>query len=112
MSDNPYGRAADLYYGKGWRGILPLPHRRKKLPPTGFTGSAGTDPAYPDIAAWADGTEGPKNICLRLPENVIGIDVDARNRDLLAPRTAEVKRNLFGTKPEMPGQIDLFGAAS
>lgn len=44
--------------------------------------------------------------------NAIGIDVDARNRDLLAPRTAEVKRNLFGTKPEMPGQIDLFGAAS
>lgn len=77
VSDNPYGRAADLYYGKGWRGILPLPHRRKKLPPAGFTGSAGTDPAYPDIAAWADGTEGPKNICLRLPENVIGIDVDA-----------------------------------
>jgi hypothetical protein len=44
--------------------------------------------------------------------NAIGIDVDARNRDLLAPRTAEVKRNLFGTKPEMPGQIDLFGATA
>lgn len=75
--DSPYAEAADLYWDAGWRGVLPLPHRAKKNPPKGYTGSTGTDPAYPDIATWADDTEGPRNICLRLPAGVIGIDVDA-----------------------------------
>ena len=44
--------------------------------------------------------------------NAIGIDVDARNRDLLAPRTAEVKRNLFGTPLPKANQLDLFGATA
>lgn len=43
----------------------------------------------------------------------IGVDIDARNRELLDRRMAEVKRNLFGTAPEMPGQESLFdGLAS
>ena len=44
--------------------------------------------------------------------NAIGIDIDARNPALYEARRAEVSRNLFSTKAEMPGQIDLFGAAS
>lgn len=42
----------------------------------------------------------------------IGIDIDPRNRDLLEPRMAEVRKNLFGVKPELPGQIDLFGESA
>lgn len=76
MSHHPYKDAHDLYWQAGWRGILPLPHKRKKTPPTGYTGATGTDPAYPDVHAWADDPT-PHNICLRLPGNVIGIDVDA-----------------------------------
>lgn len=72
---NPYADTADAYWNAGWRGVLPLPHRRKKLPPTGYTGSTGTDPAYPDVATWMQ--DGDRNICLRLPAHVIGIDVDA-----------------------------------
>jgi len=43
----------------------------------------------------------------------IGIDIDPRNRELMPRRMEEVSRNLFGTKREVPGQIDLFadGAA-
>jgi hypothetical protein len=38
-----------------------------------------------------------------------GIDLDERNRDMVAQRMDECKRTLFGTKPELPGQADLFG---
>ena len=76
MSD-PYADAYALYWQAGWRGILPLPYAKKKNPPAGFTGATGTDPTFPDVHAWADGTGGKHNICLRMPANIIGIDVDA-----------------------------------
>lgn len=72
---NPYADTADNYWAAGWRGVLPLPYKAKKNPPAGYTGSTGTDPAYPDVATWAQ--DGARNICLRLPAHVIGIDVDA-----------------------------------
>lgn len=40
--------------------------------------------------------------------DAIGIDFDQRNHDLYPRRYDEVKRALFGTIPEMPGQGDLF----
>lgn len=40
--------------------------------------------------------------------DAIGIDFDHRNRDLYPRRYDEVKRALFGTTPELPGQLDLF----
>lgn len=43
----------------------------------------------------------------------IGIDLDERNRALLEPRLAEVRRTLFGVRPEAPGQLSLLaGEAS
>ena len=45
--------------------------------------------------------------------DAIGIDLDERNRALLEPRVAEVRRTLFGVKPETPGQMSLLaGEAS
>lgn len=35
----------------------------------------------------------------------IGIDLDARNRDLVPARMDECRRALFGTQPELPGQL-------
>lgn len=72
----PYAAAAPAYWQAGWRGILPLPARKKKLPPKGFTGGDGVDPSYPDIQTWIDGPEGAGNIALRMPPTVIGIDID------------------------------------
>lgn len=79
----PYGETAALYWRAGWRGILPLPPNAKGPVPRGFTGWAGSDPSWPDIAAWIDGgvSNGRAhypagNIGLRLPRGVYGLDVD------------------------------------
>lgn len=42
----------------------------------------------------------------------IGIDINPANRLLLEPRMDEVKRALFGTQPEMPGQESLFDGSA
>lgn len=72
----PYGQAADAYWGAGWRGVLPLPPRAKKSPPTGYTGERGDWPSYADTYTWASGPEGDGNIALRMSHNIIGVDVD------------------------------------
>ena len=40
--------------------------------------------------------------------NAIGIDIDSRNADMYDARYQEVKRSLFGTAPELPGQEALW----
>jgi len=40
--------------------------------------------------------------------NAIGIDIDSRNADMYDARYQEVKRSLFGTTPELPGQEALW----
>ncbi len=41
--------------------------------------------------------------------DAIGIDIDERNRDLYPQRRDECARALFGTRPQMDGQMGLFG---
>lgn len=72
---SPYADTWKHYWDAGWRGILPLPHRAKAWPPDGFTGHNGDDPSYADCMTWAD--SGPRNLALRVPADVIGLDVDA-----------------------------------
>jgi hypothetical protein len=72
----PYGDAWEAYRRAGWNGVLPLPTRSKAHPPTGHTGEAGVWPSYADCHAWAEGPEGRGNIALRLPQHVLGVDVD------------------------------------
>lgn len=72
----PYAAAADIYWRAGWRGILPLPANKKHDPPKGYTGASGADPYYPEVWEWINGPAGAGNIALRMPSNVIGIDVD------------------------------------
>lgn len=72
----PYAAAAVNYWNAGWRGVLPLPAGRKLPPPSGFTGP-GVDPSRADLQAWVDDREGRGNIALRLPVDIIGVDVDA-----------------------------------
>lgn len=73
----PYADAALAYLRAGWDGVIPLPARRKANPPAGFTGDRGAWPSYADVHAWVDGPEGSGNIALRLPLDVVGLDVDA-----------------------------------
>jgi len=71
----PYATAAPTYWAAGWRGILPLPAGAKTPVPRGYTGTGGTWPSYPDIQAWTE-DRGHGNIALRLPPDVLGVDVD------------------------------------
>jgi hypothetical protein len=73
MTANPYESFAD-YWAAGWRGILPLPYGKKTWPPEGFTGYGGAEPSYADCHAWSEGA--PRNLCVRVPDGCVGIDVD------------------------------------
>ncbi|MFF2551837.1 AAA family ATPase [Nocardia sp. NPDC058058] len=75
MSEPIYGRAAHEYWNLGWRGVIPIPPRRKIPPPDGYTGNAGIMPSYPDIQAWCE-DKPDWNLALRLPRGMVGIDVD------------------------------------
>ncbi len=86
----PYSVAATDYWTYGWT-PLPLPPKQKTWPPNDWTGSTKEHSnEYPEeeqlkrwIAKLGDG-----NICIRLPEDVIGIDVDVydekKGRETLA----------------------------
>jgi hypothetical protein len=71
----PYGSAAEAYWDHGWRGILPVPPRSKRIQVTGWTGWNGITPSWPDVQAWIeDHADG--NVALRMPGFILGIDVD------------------------------------
>ena len=74
-SPGPYATAAPTYWAAGWRGILPLPAGAKTPVPRGYTGTQGAWPSYPDVQAWTADQPGG-NIALRLPPDVLGVDVD------------------------------------
>ncbi|MBU3717175.1 MAG: bifunctional DNA primase/polymerase, partial [Actinobacteria bacterium] len=62
------------YLDKGWN-PLPLPVRVKEPPPKGFTGESGRSVSVVDINTWTEqGRWG--NVAIRVPGDVIGIDVD------------------------------------
>ena len=73
----PFAQAVNDYYQAGWRCILPVPPETKTPPPEGFTGAEGIDVV--DVAQlneWAANGLGASSIALRLPDGVVGIDVD------------------------------------
>lgn len=76
-TDTPYADAARIYRELGWTGVIPTdlndwPGRV----PNGFTGWTGGDPTDEHVAAWT-ASHGDRNLGLRLPDDVLGIDVDA-----------------------------------
>lgn len=76
----PYRDAAPTYRAAGWAGVLPIPYGSKRLLAKGWTGHGGAWPSNADVHAWCENDapdEGGGNIALRLPPDVIGIDVDA-----------------------------------
>lgn len=72
----PYAAAHEVYLDAGWRGVLPLPPRSKQQPPAGFTGASGAWPTPEKVRSWAANGHGPGNIALRVPGDIVGIDVD------------------------------------
>lgn len=92
-SRQPYWDSFEAYYQAGWAGILPLPAGQKKPVPAGFTGNHGVWPSWPDVMAWAEDRPGA-NVALRLPEHVIGVDVDAYGDKPGGLVLAELERRL------------------
>lgn len=71
-----YANWAQQYRSRLWTGVLPLPPRTKKLTIGGFTGRNGKNPDDAQIEAWCRRWVNG-NIALRMPGDVLGIDVDA-----------------------------------
>lgn len=78
----PFATAARLYRAAGWHGTLPVGAKagEKWPPPKGFTGHGAPDPSAADVEAWIE-THGDRNIGLRVPVGVLGLDVDAYVKD-------------------------------
>ncbi len=92
-----YGEAALRYWDLGFHGVLPLPPRQKKPVPSGFTGYDGVYPKYPDVFAWTE--QFPDgNIAIRMPNNVIGLDIDAYG-DKTGAATYNRATRLWGPLP-------------
>lgn len=76
MGAPAYAEAAPHYRHAGWTGVLPVPADRKGPPPRGCTGGIGTDPDNDTIDMWR--RIHPRHaVALRVPQDVIGLDVDA-----------------------------------
>ena len=73
-SIRPFGQVAEFYCRAGWA-PFPLPEGKKSPPPEGRTGEAGIDADADQVRLWIT-QSGNGNIGLRVPANVIGIDVD------------------------------------
>jgi putative DNA primase/helicase len=74
----PYATAARHYRAAGWAGVLPIGSGpgEKWPPPRAYTGHGAPDPSPADIEAYIE-THGDRNIGLRAPAGVLGLDVDA-----------------------------------
>lgn len=70
----PFASAWRMYRELGWQGVIPVDYLDKAPPPDGFTGFDGKWPTDGRLERWAD--LGPRNVALRLPDDVIGVDVD------------------------------------
>jgi hypothetical protein len=99
MTDPVYAAAYTIYHDRGWSPIK-LQARTKFPPPSGFTGHSGADPSYPDMMAWAE-EEPHGNLAIRLPADVIGIDVDAYDNKTGAATIAEAEKR-WGKLPYSP----------
>lgn len=101
MSAKPYRASASDYLDAGWSPI-PLPPGKKFPPPTGFTGKTGMMASRADAFTWYtegeyetdNGTQKVGNVALRLPPNVLGIDVDHYGTKTGADSIAEAEAEL------------------
>lgn len=88
----PFADAVAFYRAAGWVGTLPIPPRSKEIGLTGWTGGHERDPDDATVAYWAANGQAEGNIALRMPADVIGIDVDAYDawRPKRDPATGEI----------------------
>src|SRR6185312_15919465 len=118
----PFMRAAQIYRDMGWSPI-PLAAREKSPVPNEFTGALGRYVDELQLRKWLKGepvhvgkmTYTPSNIALRMPKNVIGIDVDAYGEKAGEKSLAEAEEKWgklpatwITTSRSLPSGIRLF----
>lgn len=99
-----YAEAHTIYRAAGWTGPLPLPAGTKWPPPDGFTGWHGTYPSGADSQTWIDDYPEYANtyqLALRMPDDIIGIDVDHYGDKRGGDTLAEAARR-WGPLPAAP----------
>jgi hypothetical protein len=106
MTEPVYAIAYPIYRDRGWAPIKLKAHT-KFPPPCGFTGHDGADPSGADMYAWAE-EEPDGNIAIRLPADVIGIDVDAYDGKTGAATLAEAEKR-WGRLPYSPRSTSRNG---
>lgn len=110
-----YGQFALGYLERGWS-PLPLPHGAKWPPPKGTTGYDAPAIERDVVEAWA-AQQPDANIALRMPERVVGIDVDAykpnavatmRRLEALAPMPSTWRSSSRGTAGDVPYESGIY----
>lgn len=105
------GTVAKEYLDKGWH-VVPLPVGRKYPPPDGTTGADGTDLTIQEVI---DQLQDGSNLGLRMPDGVIGIDVDDYVKGTIKKIGAttllatEIRlRSPLPSSPRLTARDDLF----
>lgn len=76
-----YPEIAPDLLSSGWI-PLPLPAGQKASPPHGYTGAGGVVASGPDVYAWVEAPEHAQgNTAVRMPLDVVGLDVDQYVKD-------------------------------
>lgn len=88
MTDRPFADSVVDYAQAGWPCIIPVPPADKYPPPVGFTGAAGRDTDPMQLVMWAESHAG-HSIAIRLPDGIVGIDVDHYVKGEVDKRGAE-----------------------
>jgi P4 family phage/plasmid primase-like protien len=71
----PYAASVAEYRRRGWLGVLPVVGKDVNLP-AGYTGYDGRWPSADQVDRWRE-ERGHDNVALRVPADVLGLDVDA-----------------------------------
>ena len=80
-----YAKAVVPYVQAGWPSVLPVPPDTKHPPPVGFTGQDGKNPGAEQYVEWISVLP-DHSVALRLPDGVIGIDVDHYDKGTVQKR--------------------------
>lgn len=97
MTDRPFADGFAVWRAAGWMGTLHLPRRRKAAPPDDYTGWDNPDPDERTVQSWRRQHPGG-NLAIRLPEGVVGIDVDHYDQKRGADSLAQLEQ-LHGPLP-------------
>lgn len=85
MTTRPFVDGVGEYARAGWPCVIPVPAADKYPPPVGFTGADGRDTDPLQLVVWA-GSHADWSIALRMPDGVIGLDVDHYDKGTVSKR--------------------------